>query len=57
MPPDLAKQVLAQLKNDKQPILIFEISDNTAPKLLLWLALPFAFLAVFFVTTMVHPLT
>lgn len=57
MPPNIAKQILAQAKNERQPILIFEISDNGAPKLLWWLALPFAFLAVFFVTPRIRPLT
>lgn len=57
MKPDVAREILSNAKNSGQPILIFEISDNSPPIFLWWLAIPFALIATFFLTPMVRPLT
>jgi len=55
--PELARATLKDSRDAKQPFLAFELSDNSRPRWLWWLAIPFAFLAVFFVTPKVRPLT
>jgi len=57
MPPKTAKRILESAKQDKRPILIFEMSDNSAPILLSFIALPINFLMALFVTPAVRPLT
>jgi len=57
MKPGVAKEILKNATDSKQPILIFEISDNSPPVFLWWLAIPFAFIATLFVTPMVRPMT
>jgi hypothetical protein len=57
MRPETAKSILKAAKDDKQPICVFEISDNSMPFILWWLAIPTSFLMVFFVTPFVRPLT
>ncbi|MFD2201668.1 hypothetical protein [Shivajiella indica] len=57
MKPFLAKQVLRNAMESKEPILIFEISDNSAPIFLWWLAIPVAFITSLFVTPFVRPMT
>lgn len=57
MKPELAKQVLQNAKDNNQPILIFEISDNATPTFLWWLAFPVAFISSLFVTPLVRPMT
>jgi hypothetical protein len=57
MRPDTAKSILKAAKEDQQPICIFEISDNSMPFILWWLAIPTSFLMVFFITPFVRPLT
>lgn len=57
MRPETAKSILKAAKEDKQPICVFEISDNSMPFVLWWLAIPTSFLMVFFVTPFVRPLT
>lgn len=57
MKPDTAKSILKNAKEDKQPILIYEISDNGYPIWLWWTAIPFAFIMVFFITPMIRPMT
>lgn len=57
MKPDIARNILINAKESKQPICIFEISDNSFPILLWWIALPLNFLTSFFITFFVRPLT
>jgi len=56
--PDKAKQILAAAQTDRQPICIYEISDNSAPILLaLLLSLPITFVMCFFITPFARPFT
>ena len=57
MKPDIAKKILKDAQEEKQPICIFEISDNHYPIWLDWLALPINILSVFLITPMVRPFT
>jgi hypothetical protein len=57
MKPNAARQILKNAKESKQSILIFEISDNSPPIFLWWLAIPFAFVISLFVTPMVRPMS
>jgi hypothetical protein len=57
MRPNLAKLVLQNAKDSKQPILVFEISDNSPPIFIWWLAIPVAFITSLFVTPMVRPMS
>lgn len=54
MTPDLARKILGDAR---QPILIFELSDNSLPAFLWWLAIPVAIIITLFVTPMVRPMT
>jgi hypothetical protein len=54
---DTAKKILMDAKARRQPICIYEISDNSFPILFWWVALPFNFLTTFFITPFVRPLT
>jgi len=57
MRPEVAKKILASAHQDKAPILIFEMSDNSVPIVLSLLALPINFLMGFVVTLFVKPVT
>ncbi len=57
MPPATARAILADAAGKRQPICIYEISDNSFPILLWWIALPLNFLIPFFITPFVRPLT
>lgn len=57
MRPDDAKKILASAQKNQQPILIFEISDNSTPIWLWWIALPVNFVMTFFITVLVRPIT
>lgn len=57
MPPETVKSILKDAKKDRQPFLAFEISDNSQPKAIWWIALPINFLMVFFFTPLVRPMT
>jgi hypothetical protein len=57
MKPDTARNILLDAKERKQPICIFEISDNSFPFFLWWVALPLNFIMAFFITPFVRPLT
>lgn len=57
MPPKQAKAILQSAADDKQPIVIYEISDNSIPNFFWWLPLPINFLMCLFITPMVKPLT
>jgi hypothetical protein len=57
MKPELAHSILKDAKESHQPICIYEISDNTPPAFLWWLAVPFGFIMTLFFTPLVRPLT
>lgn len=57
MKPELAHQILKDAKENMQPICIFEISDNSFPDWLWWVAIPLNFLVAFFVTPLIKPMT
>jgi hypothetical protein len=57
MKPDIARNILVNAKENKQPICIFEISDNSFPIFLWWIALPLNFLTSFIITLFARPLT
>mgnify|MGYP006965539073 CR=1 FL=1 len=54
---EIAREILKDAYSAKQPICIFEISDNATPKWLWWIAIPINFLSVFFITPLVRPMT
>ena len=55
--PDQVKAILQSASKAKKPFLAFEISDNSIPSLLAWLAFPFNILSVIFITPFVRPFT
>lgn len=57
MPPPVAKKILSDAFQKRQPLCIFEISDNSSPKALWWTAFPFGILLVLLVTPFVRPFT
>jgi hypothetical protein len=57
MKPEIARQILSNAKSSGQPILIYEISDNSPPIYLWWLAIPFALIGTLIFTPSVKPLT
>lgn len=56
MAPREARKILEAVVKSKQPICIFEISDNSYPKWLWWTAIPINFLTCLFITPLVRPL-
>lgn len=50
-----AKAILKDAFDNKQSILIFEISDNSSPKALWWIGIPFNILMVLLLTPFVRP--
>lgn len=54
---DSAKKILASAVTSRQPICVFEISDNSFPALISWIALPINFIMCLFITPFVKPLT
>lgn len=61
MPPKVAKQILHSAQKNKQPLLVYELSDNKMPTIIWWLFLPLSllilFIMVLFMTPFVRPLT
>lgn len=57
MRPAVARKILADAFHKRQPLLVFEISDNSAPKFLWWTAVPLGFLLVLVLTLAVRPLS
>lgn len=57
MRPDDARAILQDARANRQPILIYEISDNSPPVFLWWVSLPINFLMALFITPMVRPVT
>ncbi|GGK86110.1 hypothetical protein ACD591_17890 [Rufibacter glacialis] len=57
MKPATARRILVNAKEAKQPLCIYEISDNSFPTFLWWIALPLNFIMAFLITPFVRPLT
>ncbi|MEM8965607.1 MAG: hypothetical protein AAGE93_04255 [Bacteroidota bacterium] len=57
MPPNIARNILKDAQQAQQPICIYEISDNSVPKAIWWLAIPISFIMVLFITPLVRPMT
>ena len=57
MLPDTARRILQDAQAHRQPICIYEISDNSLPTALWWVSLPLIFLMSFFITPFARPLT
>nr|WKN37514.1 hypothetical protein K4G66_02170 [Tunicatimonas sp. TK19036] len=57
MRPQTAHDILKNAQEAHQPICVFEISDNSVPTQLWWLALPMGFLMTFLITPLVRPMT
>ena len=61
MPPDIAKGILKSAQDNKQPLFIYEIGENTIPTLLWWLLLPLSltmlFVMALFMIPFVKPLS
>ena len=58
MRPETARRILEDAQRSRQPILIYEISDNTfPPPALFWIVLPINFLFALLVSIQVRPVT
>ncbi len=57
LPPLVAQKILQDAASKKQPICVFEISDNATPILLWWLAVPVGFFAALIVSAFIRPMT
>ena len=58
MPPAIARAILKQASESGDPIIIYELSDNSAPpKYLWWIGLPLNLLFGFFVAARVRPMS
>lgn len=57
MRPETAREILRDAQRRGAPFVAYELSDNSPPTALFWLAIPFAFLATFFLTPLVRPMT
>ena len=55
MTEDNAKKILKDAFDSRKPILIFEISDNSTPKAIWWLAIPFNIISTLLFTPLVRP--
>ena len=57
MRPEVAKSILRDAQQARQPICVFEISDNSFVKWLWWIAIPINIIVVLLVTPMIRPMT
>lgn len=57
MTPEVARNILKDAYEDKQPICVFELSDNSFPKWLWWTAFIFAIPMVLLITPFVRPMS
>ena len=57
MSPEQARQILKDARDNRQPICIFELSDNSFPIALWWISLPIQFLMTLFITPFARPMT
>jgi hypothetical protein len=57
MRPEIAREILLSAQTDNAPILIYEMSDNGAPKALWWTTIPINIISCLFITPMTKGLT
>jgi hypothetical protein len=57
MPPDVARRILSDAQAQRQPLVIFEVSDNGPPVWLWWLAIPVGIVSVLLFTPLAKPFT
>lgn len=57
MRPEVARNILSDARANRQPICLFEISDNSFPIWLWWMVMPMNLLMAFFITPLVKPMT
>ena len=57
MKPETARKILKNAQDELQPFLSFEISDNSYPKALWWVAIPINIVTSLFVSLMARPMT
>jgi len=57
MKPQEARKLLVAFQERGNPVCIFEVSDNSTPIGLWWIAFPINFIMTFFITPMVRPMT
>ncbi|MCC5612983.1 hypothetical protein LC612_41420, partial [Nostoc sp. CHAB 5834] len=57
MKPQVARQILADAQQSRQPLCVYELSDNSFPIYLWWIALPLNFIMALLITPFVKPLT
>ena len=57
MKPATAKKILKNATDNHQPFLSFEISDNSFPKVIWWIAFPLNIITSLFVSLLVRPMT
>lgn len=57
MEPAEARKILESAQISENPICIFEISDNSTPAWLWWIAVPINFLMALFITPLVRPMS
>ncbi len=57
LPVDAARAVLLDAARSRQPLVVFELSDNGAPIFLWWAAIPVAFAMVPILTPLIRPLS
>ncbi|MBV7270306.1 hypothetical protein [Winogradskyella luteola] len=55
MPPNVAKSILKSAQDNKHPLLIYEIGENTIPTLLWWLLLPLSLAILFVMALLMTP--
>lgn len=57
MGPDDARKILTAVQESGEPFCVFEVSDNSTPIGLWWIAFPINFIMTFFITPLVRPMT
>ncbi len=57
MRPAEARKILVAAQENREPICVFELSGNSTPVGLWWIAFPINFFMTFFITPMVRPMT
>ncbi len=57
MPPEVAHMILQDAAAKKQPICVFEISDNSPPIWGWWVGIPMGIVAVLFLSVFIRPVT
>jgi len=57
MSPDVARKILKDAEDKQQPICVFEISDNSFPRGIWWIAFPINIITTLLITPLVRPMT